>query len=100
MPARKPKISDAEGWTKAIGMNNDTYRFVEIYIPTGLTVSNTSNEWRFSYVNEEIVLRNWFKVVVPGRRDKYFYGERAYSEAMNYASDEDWELERAANGWS
>lgn len=100
MPARRPKISDASGWELALGMDNDMYKFVEIHAPTGLTVERPESEWRFSYVGAEIALRNWFKIVVPGRRDKYFYGEMAWSDAQRYARDEDWELERAANGWS
>lgn len=98
----KPRIADAAGWDLAIGMDNDLLKFVEIHSPTGLTVDDsvTMREKRFSYVPASLVERSWYKVIVPGRRDKYFYGETAWSDAQRYARDEDWQLERAANGWS
>lgn len=30
---------------------------------------------------------NYYKVVVPGQRPKYFYGELAYADFQRYASD-------------
>lgn len=82
----KPRISDAAGWEMALGFGN--FSHVQVLAPTGLApgVSPTV-EKRFSYVPETIALRNWFKVVVPGKRDKYFYGETAHSDAQRYALD-------------
>ena len=97
---RKPKISDASGWEEWDYGNK--YKFVKIFVPTGLTVSDavTRSEKRFSYVPADMVLRNWYKVSARGHRDKYFYGEMAYQESRNYARDLDWDIEKAENGWS
>ncbi len=92
----KPKISDAEGW---IRICEDNFEIVEIYVPSGLTISAPQSEKRFSYVSAEVALRNWYKLSAEGRRDQYFYGETAYQETMNAARDLDWEIEKERYGW-
>lgn len=82
----KPRISDATGWEMALGFGNFTY--TQIFAPTGLAPGvDPRAEKRFSYVPEAVALRNWFRVVAPGRRDKYFYGELAHMDAHRYALD-------------
>ncbi len=96
--ARKPKISDAAGWTEI----ESDYPNVIIEEPTALTVSDsvTRNEKRFSYVSADIALRNWFRLRAPGRKTKYFYGETAWSDVAREASDIDWEIRAEQNGWN
>lgn len=96
-----PLVSDAADWELADYMNNEILQFAEILSPTELTVDDsvTMREKRFSYVPAQMVQRNWFKVTVPGRRNKYFYGETARSEAQRYARVEDYHLEAAMRGW-
>jgi hypothetical protein len=95
--ARKPKISDAAGWTEV----RNNYDNVIIEEPTGLTVTDsvTRNEKRFSYVSADIALRNWFRLRAEGHRDKYFYGETAWSDVVREAHDLDWQIEKEKNGW-
>jgi len=81
----KPKISDAEGW---IRICEDNFDLVEIYVPSGVIDSAPAG-----------ALRNWYKVSVDGRRDKYFYGETAYQDAMREARDAQREIERERYGW-
>lgn len=89
--ARKPKISDASGWEKPFWI--DKFKHVVVEIPTGLTVSNPESLKRFSYVNERIVLNNWFRLIVPNERTKYYYGENAYNEVMADADRIDLQIE-------
>jgi hypothetical protein len=96
--ARKPNIKDASGWTKSVF--DHRYENIVIEVPTGLTVSNPQSEKRFSYVPEEIVLRNWFRLRGPGIRTKYYYGETAQSEVLADARQIDWDIECKKNNWS
>jgi hypothetical protein len=93
---RTPRISDAAGWEETYGSD---YEHVTIEAPTGLTVGNTEEKWRFSNVPEAVVLRNWFRLVAPGHRTRYFYGETAQSDVRREARDLDWEIEREAHNW-
>jgi hypothetical protein len=95
--ARKPKVSDAAGWTEVQkGYNN-----VIIEEPTALTVTDsvTKTEKRFSYVSAEVALRNWFRLRAEGHKTKYFYGETAWSEVANAAHELDWQITKEKNGW-
>ena len=92
----KPKISDAAGWEET--HFSQQYKYVVVSRPTGLTIANPQYEKRFSFVGAEIALRNWYKVSRDATRDKYFYGERAYDEARNYAHDLECKLELDING--
>lgn len=98
--ARKPKVSDAAGWTETYKSENE-YANVVVEEPTGLTVtdSETMTEKRFSYVSADMVLRNWFRLRAPGHRTKYFYGETAWSDVAREANELDWQIEKDKNGW-
>jgi hypothetical protein len=76
----KPKVADAKGWDLAIGMNNEFYEFVEIHSPT---------EMADSWTGGNFARDSWYKVIVPGKRPKYFFGETAWMDAQRYAGDED-----------
>ena len=80
----KPRIADAAGWVQ---VNEDHYNAAKMYVPTELTVAHPEREKRFSYVNADCVLRNWFKVEIEGQRDQYFYGETAWMDAERAARD-------------
>jgi len=91
----KPKISDAAGWEET--HFSQQYKYVVVSRPTGLTIANPQYEKRFSFVGAEIALRNWYKVSRDATRDKYFYGERAFDEARNYADFLERDMEKELN---
>lgn len=79
-----PRISDATGWEPF----EDAGRGVMIHYPIDVVDGiDTQCERRFSYVRKHIALSNWYRVTAPERKDKYFYGETALSDARRYASD-------------
>ena len=95
----RPRVGDAAGWRES--SLSERYPNVTIEEPTGLTVTDTVNEWRFSYVSERVVLRNWFRLRAEGHRTRYFYGETAMSDVQREAGDLDWEIRASGpNGWA
>lgn len=80
----KPRISDATGWEPFEQWTEGVMIHYPIDIVAGV---DTRAERRFSYVRKTIALSNWYKVTAPDKRDAYFYGERALSDARRYAND-------------
>jgi len=61
----KPKVSEVKQW---------------------MGLGNLSNDNAHVYVSD--IDFAFFKVVVPGQRARYFYGESAPQDAARYASDQ------------
>lgn len=87
----KPRMSDATGWEPFEQASEGVMIHYPIDIKDGV---DTRAERRFSYVRKHVALSNWYKVTAPDTADKYFYGERALSEARRYADDTAWQIRR------
>ena len=77
-----PHASDATGWY----LFEEYEHGVNIEYPVGISHGiETRAERRFSYVPQNIALAHWYRVVVPHRRNRYFYGETALTQAREFA---------------